>query len=135
MRTLLVSENGALRTDLDESALDRVLSQPHTVTWLDISNPVEEDVALLRHEFKFHPLAIEDAVRSPERPKVDAYGAYYFVVFYAARYNPAEDRWTSGRLTSLSGPTTWSPSMRPRSKRSPIPWHAGRRRTARWGTK
>ena len=48
--------------------------KPNTILWLDITDPTPEDQVLLREEFGFHPLAIEDAVRSHERPKVDAYG-------------------------------------------------------------
>jgi magnesium transporter len=73
MHSLIVSQDGAFRTDLEPSALDAALSVPANVIWLDIQDPAEEDIALLRDVFSFHPLAIEDAIRSHERPKVDAY--------------------------------------------------------------
>ena len=145
MHSLIVSQEGAFRTDLEPDALDAALSVPANVIWLDIQDPTEEDTSLLRNVFGFHPLAIEDAIRSHERPKVDAYtqstgrrmdpsgrvqtllhkmealqegvdtgelvepdekavpnpqgaeiepsghGSYYFVVFYAASYNPQDD--------------------------------------------
>ena len=75
MRTLIVSHNGRSRTDLPHTAIAEVLRDPRATLWLDIGDPAEEDVALLREQFGFHPLAIEDAVRAHERPKVDAYGA------------------------------------------------------------
>jgi magnesium transporter len=75
MHSLIVSQDGAFRTDLDPSALDAALCVPANVIWLDIQDPAEEDTALLRDVFGFHPLAIEDAIRSHERPKVDAYTA------------------------------------------------------------
>jgi magnesium transporter len=75
MHSLIVSQDGAFRTDLDSSALDAALAVPANVIWLDIQDPTEEDTALLRDAFGFHPLAIEDAIRSHERPKVDAYTA------------------------------------------------------------
>ena len=49
-------------------------TDPHALVWLDVQDPTDEDVALLRDQFGFHPLAIEDAARAHERPKVDAYG-------------------------------------------------------------
>jgi magnesium transporter len=143
MRSLIVSQDGAFRADLEPNALGPVLAVPTNVVWLDIQDPADEDTALLRDVFGFHPLAIEDAIRSHERPKVDAYapstgrrmenrvqsllhemdvlqegvrasqisepeekgatgatnwesepsahGSYYFVVFYAASYNPQDD--------------------------------------------
>jgi Mg2+ and Co2+ transporter CorA len=75
MHSLIVSQDGAFRTDLDASALDAALAVPANVIWLDIQDPADEDTALLRDVFNFHPLAIEDAIRSHERPKVDAYTA------------------------------------------------------------
>jgi magnesium transporter len=75
MRSLIVSQDGAFRADLEPSALGPVLSGPANVVWLDIQDPAEDDTAILRDVFGFHPLAIEDAIRSHERPKVDAYSA------------------------------------------------------------
>jgi magnesium transporter len=75
MRLLTVSQNGTFRTDLEPGALGPVLAAQANVVWLDIQDPAEDDIAILRDVFAFHPLAIEDATRSHERPKVDAYSA------------------------------------------------------------
>jgi magnesium transporter len=74
MRSLVVSHAGKFRAELPHDAIDVALREPHTILWLDITDPTPEDQILLREEFGFHPLAIEDAVRAHERPKVDAYG-------------------------------------------------------------
>jgi magnesium transporter len=74
MRSLVVSHAGKFQTELPHDAIDVALKEPGTILWLDITDPTPEDQVLLREEFGFHPLAIEDAVRSHERPKVDAYG-------------------------------------------------------------
>jgi magnesium transporter len=55
------------------------------IVWLDIQDPTDEDVELLRSEFGFHELALEDVVRRNQRPKIDLYQGYCFVVFYAVR--------------------------------------------------
>jgi magnesium transporter len=75
MHSLIVSQDGTFHTDLEPDAIDAALSVPTNVTWLDIQDPTDEDTAILRDVFGFHPLAIEDAIRSHERPKVDAYSA------------------------------------------------------------
>ncbi len=54
--------------------------------WLDVQTPSSEDVSCLEELFHFHPLALEDVLSQHQRPKVDEYGDYYFVVLYAARY-------------------------------------------------
>jgi hypothetical protein len=74
MRSLVVSHNGRFQNGLPPEAIAGALADPHRMVWLDITDPTDEDVALLREQFGFHPLAIEDAIKAHERPKVDAYG-------------------------------------------------------------
>jgi magnesium transporter len=58
--------------------------------WLDLESPDEDDFAILRDVFKFHPLAIEDSERFQQRAKLDPYGDYVFLVVYGA--SPDADR-------------------------------------------
>lgn len=74
MRTLVVRQNGRFLADFSPHAIAAVLADRRAMLWLDIADPTPEDQALLREQFGFHPLALEDAIRSHERPKVDAYG-------------------------------------------------------------
>lgn len=64
------------------SDLSDLLSEDHTLVWLDLVDPKESDLALLAEEFKLHPLAIEDAVTAHQRPKVDEYEGYWFIVVH-----------------------------------------------------
>jgi magnesium transporter len=52
--------------------------------WLDLTAPDHEQLERLRELFHFHPLAIEDTEEFGQRPKLDSYGDYVFVVFYGA---------------------------------------------------
>lgn len=61
-----------------------VLKQPGTLLWVDLRDPGEAELKMLREEFGFHQLALEDAAEQLQRPKVDEYPGYYFVVMYAA---------------------------------------------------
>jgi magnesium transporter len=65
-----------------------LLSKPDHVFWLDMSQPTDEESYLLTHDFKFHPLAIEDVLTEMSRPKVDDYEDYLFVVFVVASGRP-----------------------------------------------
>lgn len=62
------------------------------VVWIDVVNPGEEEAAFLRDTLRFHPLAVEDCIRGRQRPKVDRYAGYFFLVLYAARVNPERGR-------------------------------------------
>ncbi len=52
--------------------------------WLDLSDPSEQDVANLKEAFGFHPLSLEDTLKRGQRPKLDDFGEYMFLVYYGA---------------------------------------------------
>ena len=52
------------------------------VVWVDVSDPTSEDFVELADEFHFHPLSIEDCRHPHQRPKVEEYQGYYFIVLY-----------------------------------------------------
>ena len=52
--------------------------------WLDIHGPDAEGLALLRDDFGFHPIALEDSEHFGQRPKLDAYDDYVMLVVYGA---------------------------------------------------
>ncbi len=52
--------------------------------WLDLYKPTKEEYTyILQDHYKFHPLAIEDCVEYVQRPKVDFYDGYNFLVIHA----------------------------------------------------
>ena len=57
------------------------------LVWIDILNPAEKEAVFLRNELGMHPLAVEDCVRGRQRPKIDRYPGYFFLVFYSTRIN------------------------------------------------
>jgi len=58
--------------------------------WIDIDQPTEDDFAVLRDVFRFHPLALEDSEQFGQRPKLDDYDDFVFLVVYGAV--PDDDR-------------------------------------------
>lgn len=50
--------------------------------WHHITNPTVEDLDFLRNNFHFHPLDIEDCYSFVQRPKIDVYDDYYFLVLH-----------------------------------------------------
>ena len=69
-----------------EQARD-VKNLPNALLWLDLQSPSEQELVKLGQEFALHPLAIEDASREHQRPKVEEYEHFYFVVFYSVSLN------------------------------------------------
>lgn len=51
-----------------------------STTWMNVEKPTFQDVERLRQIFHFHPLALEDVLSRNERPKIDEYEDYLFLV-------------------------------------------------------
>lgn len=56
--------------------------QHKSLKWQHITNPSEEDYRYLLEEYNFHPLDIEDCRGSNQRPKIDEYDDYYFLILH-----------------------------------------------------
>jgi magnesium transporter len=78
-------------TTIDEAQIRDHLERDHFF-WLDITDPGEDEIARLGELFGFHPLALEDTANFGQRPKLDNYGDYVFLVFYGARSHGPDDR-------------------------------------------
>lgn len=48
--------------------------------WIGLSDPCFEEVAVLRQLYGLHPLAVEDALKDGQLPKVDVFGDQLFVI-------------------------------------------------------
>jgi magnesium transporter len=60
--------------------------RPGSFAWIGMLEPTAEEFESIRSEFDLHPLAVEDAIESHQRPKLEAYGDMVFVVLKTARY-------------------------------------------------
>ena len=58
------------------------------VTWTNIERPTPEDIGVLRRNYNFHPLDLEDCLSKIERPKIDEYEDYLFIVMHFPVYDP-----------------------------------------------
>jgi len=56
--------------------------QYQSIKWLQITNPSEDDYRYLLEDYQFHPLDIEDCRGSNQRPKLDEYDDYYFLILH-----------------------------------------------------
>ena len=52
--------------------------------WVDIEGFDKEEIEELEKTFGFHPLAIEDCISTSQRPKIDKYDGYLFIILHAA---------------------------------------------------
>jgi magnesium transporter len=55
-------------------------------TWIGLYEPTEEEFDSIQREFSLHELAVEDAIKAHQRPKLEVYDDMLFVVLKTARY-------------------------------------------------
>lgn len=72
--------------------------------WLDVSQPTHADLQWLADRYRFHPLALEDCLKSGQRPKLDRYEGYDFLDLYAARFVPSTGRVELAEIDMFLGP-------------------------------
>ena len=55
---------------------DRLSGAEGALLWVDMCKPSDQESFVLTHDFKFHPLAIEDVISEKPRTKIDDYDRY-----------------------------------------------------------
>lgn len=65
-----------------KSKHQKILYTPKKFTWIDINDPTPAETAYLKRHYKFHDLDLEDCLSVSERPKIDDYDDYLFIVLH-----------------------------------------------------
>src|SRR5437588_5471627 len=79
-----------------------VVEQPG-LRWINIERPGPLDRAWLEEHFEFHPLAYEDVASRNQRPKVDEFTDYLFIVLHFPVFDSAVGRLNAGELDIFIG--------------------------------
>src|SRR5918998_1499541 len=72
--------------------------------WINIERPRQIDRAWLEERFEFHPLDYEDVFSRNQRPKVDKYDEYLFIVLHFPRYDKRVSRLNAAEIDVFVGP-------------------------------
>jgi magnesium transporter len=72
--------------------------------WINIERPRQVDRAWLEEHFDFHPLDYEDVFSRNQRPKVDEYDGYLFVVLHFPAFDKRVNRLNAAELDMFVGP-------------------------------
>jgi magnesium transporter len=72
--------------------------------WINIERPRPVDLAWLEEHFDFHPLDYEDVRSRNQRPKVDEYDDYLFIVLHFPRYDKRVSRLNAAEVDIFVGP-------------------------------
>src|SRR5437763_6384400 len=72
--------------------------------WINIERPGPVDRAWLEEHFEFHPLDYEDVLSRNQRPKIDQYPDYLFIVLHFPVFDKAVGRLNAAELDIFIGP-------------------------------
>jgi magnesium transporter len=99
------------RARADGSGLPQVPVEPRVevvehgeLRWINIERPTSVDRAWLEEHFDFHPLDYEDVQSRNQRPKIDEYDDYLFIVLHFPVFDKAVGRLNAAELDIFIGP-------------------------------
>ena len=71
--------------------------------WIGLHEPSEREFDLVTREFGLHPLAVEDALKAHQRPKLEVYEDSLFLVLKPVVYEPESDTVSTGEIMIFIG--------------------------------
>lgn len=80
IRCLYATSDGAVHPDLPADRWPEALKDRDGVLWLDITGAGESVESILQAVFRFHPLAVADALNQQHIPRVDDWDDYLYCV-------------------------------------------------------
>jgi magnesium transporter len=91
--------------DVDERTGPRIAElAAEGLTWVHGDRPGEAEVTYLAERFGFHELDIEDVLSKRQRPKIDEYPEYLFLVLHFPFYDKSVQRLNAAELDVFIGP-------------------------------
>jgi magnesium transporter len=87
-----------------EGGADGARAETAGLRWVNIESPGTVDRAWLEEHFEFHPLDYEDVLSRNQRPKIDEYDDYLFIVLYFPVFDKAVGRLNAAELDIFVGP-------------------------------
>jgi magnesium transporter len=72
--------------------------------WIGLHDPSEEELSAVAGAFDLHPLAVEDALKAHQRPKLERYDRSLFLVLKTLWYVDEQDAVETGEINLFIGP-------------------------------
>jgi magnesium transporter len=99
------------RARVVDAFAQQAAAEPHVeviehagLRWINIERPGAVDRAWLEEHFEFHPLDYEDVTSRNQRPKIDEYENYLFIVLNFPVFDKQVGRLNAGELDMFVGP-------------------------------
>lgn len=96
--------NGQRLSNVRINEIGRILQQDNQFVWIGLHEPDKALMAEAQQQFQLHDLAVEDAHRAHQRPKIEAYGNTLFIVLRTAQMDREELKVSFGETHFFLGP-------------------------------
>jgi len=73
------------------------------LTWVNIEKPTEQETEYLAQNYPFHPLDLDDCLSRIQRPKIDEYKDYLFLVLHFPMFNKEARVTTPSQISAFIG--------------------------------
>jgi magnesium transporter len=83
-------QDGKRLADIPVDQIHLFISRPDCFVWVALKDPEATELQAMQAEFDLHDLAVEDALKGHQRPKIEEYGESLFVVLHIIE-NGGED--------------------------------------------
>ena len=98
----VVYQDGRKVAEIATDEIHEYLRRPKTFVWVALHDPAAPELEQMQKEFGLHPLAVEDAQRGHERPKIEEYGDSIFAVLHMIE--PTDGQFQVGEVAIFAGP-------------------------------
>lgn len=83
-------QDGRKLADIDIEQISDYLEMPGCFVWVALRDASDAELEKMREEFALHPLAVEDARKGHQRPKIEEYGSSLFAAVHLLEQKPGE---------------------------------------------
>ncbi len=98
-------QNGRKLSDIPVADISETVTRPECFVWVALLDPSREELDEMAGEFGLHPLAVEDARKGHQRPKIEEYDESLFVAMHTIEASPerSEEPLSVGELDIFVG--------------------------------
>jgi magnesium transporter len=102
MVTIFVS-NGRETRFADAVEPEWLIPKSGFFVWVDLQSPTEDEARILAEPFGFHELAIEDALKEIQTPKIESYGDHLYVILHGIDFEVVEHTFATHEVDIFIG--------------------------------
>jgi magnesium transporter len=95
-------QEGKKLSDIPVEDISDYLERPGCFVWVALRDATDAEMVKMKEEFSLHELAVEDAARGHQRPKIEEYGNSLFTVVHTVDLEG--DALATGELAIFAGP-------------------------------